>query len=50
VERAPDTSRQLGDSKNFGRLLEEIRCQLHSVTNLTTQIVQSAGFILFDVL
>ena len=29
-ERAPDTSRQLGDSKNFGRLLEEIRCQLHS--------------------
>ena len=30
MERAADASRQLGDSKNFGRLLEEIRCQLHS--------------------
>jgi hypothetical protein len=30
VERAADASRQLGDTKNFRRLLEEIRCQLHS--------------------
>jgi len=30
VQRAADASRQLGDRKNFGRLLEEIRCQLHS--------------------
>jgi branched-chain amino acid transport system substrate-binding protein len=29
-KRAADASRQLGDSKNLGRLLEEIRCQLHS--------------------
>ena len=29
MERAADASRQLGDSQNFGRLLEEIRCQLH---------------------
>jgi hypothetical protein len=45
LKSAPDASRQLGDRKNFGRLLEEIRGQLHSKLNLTTEIVQSAEFI-----
>jgi hypothetical protein len=45
VERAADASRQLRDSKNFGRLLKEIRCQLHSDHELTTELAESAEFI-----
>jgi hypothetical protein len=47
LKRTADASRQLKDGKNLRRLLKEIRCQLHSIYELTTHIVQSAEFILF---
>ena len=47
VERAADASRQLRDSKNFGRLLEEVRRQFADlrVRPTRTEIVESAEFI-----
>jgi hypothetical protein len=45
VERAADASRQLGDSKNLSRLLEEISGQWHLSRNLTIEIAKSADFI-----
>lgn len=45
LERAADVSCQLGYSKNFGGLLEEIRCELHSDCKLTTEIAEGAEFI-----
>ena len=42
LERAANAPRELGDSENFRRLLEEIGRKLHSGHKLTTEIAESA--------